>query len=104
MASHHGKWVILIPAFNEAETLPRVLAGLRNVAGDFEVVVIDDGSSDGTAQVAGQAGARVLRLKFNLGYGAALQTGYKYARRAGASGVVQMDADAQHDPAEIPRL
>jgi glycosyltransferase involved in cell wall biosynthesis len=66
--------------------------------------VIDDGSSDATAEVAARAGAVVIRHSFNLGYGAALQTGYKYARQRGASLLAQMDADGQHDPTDLPKL
>jgi glycosyltransferase involved in cell wall biosynthesis len=66
--------------------------------------VIDDGSRDGTAAAAARAGARVVRHAFNLGYGAALQTGYKYALERGVDWIVQMDADGQHLPGEIPGL
>ena len=97
--------VVVIPAFNEAERLPRVLAGLAEVdLGGAEVCVVDDGSKDGTAGAARAAGATVLRHPFNLGYGAALQTGYKYALGRGAELVLQMDADGQHDPALLPAL
>ena len=96
--------LLIIPAFNEAERLPRVLAQVAGAVSGFEVVVVDDGSSDGTAERAAEGGARVLRHPFNLGYGAALQTGYKYARRKGASLLVQMDADGQHNPRDIPGL
>jgi hypothetical protein len=99
-----GAALLVIPAFNEAEHLPRVLAAIAEAAEELEVVVIDDGSSDATAEVAARAGAAVIRHSFNLGYGAALQTGYKYARRRGASLLAQMDADGQHDPADLPRL
>lgn len=95
--------IVLIPAYNEEPTLPGVLRALRE-ATDAEIVVVDDGSADATARVAAEAGARVLRHPFNMGYGAALQTGYKYALARGAEAVVQMDADGQHDPAEIERL
>lgn len=96
--------LLIIPAWNEAERLDGVLAEVVRAASDFEVVVVDDGSQDETAAIAERAGARVLRHPFNLGYGAALQTGYKYALQRGASLVVQMDADGQHDPGEIPEL
>ncbi len=68
------------------------------------MVVVDDGSSDETAAIARRHGAQVLRHPFNLGYGAALQTGYKYARRHSARLVVQMDADGQHDPRDVETL
>jgi hypothetical protein len=96
--------VLLIPAFNEARRLPAVLTGVAAAVPDFAVIVVDDGSRDETAQVARDAGARVLCHPFNLGYGAALQTGYKYAIRSGAELLVQMDADGQHAPRDIPAL
>lgn len=99
-----GAALLVIPAFNEAQHLSRVLSAVAETAENLEVVVIDDGSSDATAEVATRAGAVVIRHPFNLGYGAALQTGYKYARRRGASLLAQMDADGQHDPADLPEL
>jgi glycosyltransferase involved in cell wall biosynthesis len=96
--------LIVIPAYQEEACLPGVLEAIARAGLGCEVVVVDDGSRDATARVAAQGGARVLRHPFNLGYGAALQTGYKYALERGAAYLVQMDADGQHDPAEIPRL
>ena len=96
--------VLVIPAYQEAERLGAVLEAVARAGVECEVVVIDDGSRDATAEVAARAGARVLRHPFNLGYGAALQTGYKYALERGASLLVQMDADGQHDPADVPAL
>jgi glycosyltransferase involved in cell wall biosynthesis len=93
--------VIVIPAFNEASRLGPLLDQLRALPFAPEVVVIDDGSVDATSAVARRHGARVLRHPYNLGYGAALQTGYKYALRTGADILVQMDADGQHDPAQV---
>jgi len=98
------KRLIVIPAFNEARRLPDVLRKVAERAPGFETVVVDDGSIDATGEVAAQAGARVLRHPFNLGYGGALQTGYKYAWRVGAELLVQMDADGQHDPADALAL
>jgi glycosyltransferase involved in cell wall biosynthesis len=96
--------IIVIPAFNEAVRLPGVLEAIRRAGLAGEVVVVDDGSVDGTAARAASVGVQVVSHPFNLGYGAAVQTGYKYALERGAEYVVQMDADGQHDPAEIPRL
>lgn len=96
--------VLVIPAYNEAPRLPALLAGIAAQALPLEVAVVDDGSSDATREVAARAGATVLRHPFNLGYGAGLQTGYKYALASGAPWVVQMDADGQHDPRDIARL
>jgi glycosyltransferase involved in cell wall biosynthesis len=100
-----GELLVLLPSFNEAARLPAVLAELERTLGEpYRAVVIDDGSKDDTAEVARAAGATVLDLPFNLGYGAALQTGYKYARECRAAAIVQMDADGQHDAGDIPRL
>ncbi|HEY5658012.1 MAG TPA: glycosyltransferase family 2 protein [Myxococcota bacterium] len=95
---------ILIPAFDEASRLGDVLRALSERAPGFDVIVVDDGSGDATAEVAAAAGARVLRHSFNLGYGAALQTGYKYAWRTGVELLIQLDADGQHDPADATAL
>lgn len=102
MALHEA--ILIIPAYNEAATLAQVLSEVSLAETGCEVVVIDDGSQDATAAIAERAGAQVIRHPFNLGYGAALQTGYKYAVLRNASLVVQMDADGQHDPSEIRRL
>jgi glycosyltransferase involved in cell wall biosynthesis len=94
----------IVPAYNEEATLPGVLESLRRHAPDFDVVVIDDGSTDRTAEVARAGGAHVLRLPFNVGIGGAVQSGYLYACEEDYDHVVQVDADGQHDPAEIATL
>ncbi|MBI3767376.1 MAG: glycosyltransferase family 2 protein [Deltaproteobacteria bacterium] len=96
--------LVVIPALNEGSRIARVIDGLRRAAADLDVLVVDDGSSDDTATRARAAGARVVSHPFNLGYGAALQTGYKHALRAHYAHLVQMDGDGQHDPADVPRL
>ena len=96
--------MILIPAHNEAGRVGEVVAHVLEVVPGATVVVIDDGSSDGTPDEARRAGAVVITLPFNLGYGSALHTGYHYARRHGATRVVQLDADGQHDPESLPAL
>ncbi|MGB6056823.1 MAG: glycosyltransferase family 2 protein [Microthrixaceae bacterium] len=96
--------LIIIPALNESATLPDVLQGLRNVLPEFDVVVIDDGSTDDTAAVARANGAVVLQLPFNLGIGGALRTGFRYAVAHDYDAGVQLDADGQHDPEMITRL
>ena len=96
--------LLIIPAWNEEANIAHVLEAAVREAEGFEIVVVDDGSTDHSAEIARECGARVLRHPFNMGYGAALQTGYKYALRRGAALVVQMDADGQHDAAQIERL
>jgi glycosyltransferase involved in cell wall biosynthesis len=94
----------VVPAYNEAGTVGPVVSALREHAPSFDVVVIDDGSTDGTCRDAIAAGARVLRHPFNLGIGGAVQSGFKFALENGYDYMVQVDADGQHDPAEIGKL
>lgn len=102
----HGpaELLFIIPAYNEEEALPGVLVELAEAYPDADVVVIDDGSSDGTATVARAGGAVVLQLPYNLGIGGALRTGFRYAVRKGYQRGVQFDADGQHHPDEVPAL
>lgn len=95
---------MIIPALNEADTLPSVLHDLRDAAPQCDVLVVDDGSTDATAAVARAAGATVAVLPFNLGIGGALRTGFRYAVEHDYDAAVQLDADGQHDPAQIPVL
>jgi hypothetical protein len=94
--------IVVIPCFEGAATVGDVVRGAR--AAGLPVVVVDDGSSDDSARVAEAAGATVLRHPANRGKGAALASGFAYALQAGADAVLSMDADGQHDPAEIPAL
>lgn len=96
--------LVLIPAFQEESHIGEVLAGIRKQDLPVDIVVIDDGSHDETARVAREAGVRVVQHPFNIGYGAALHTGYIYALRHGYQHVVQMDADGQHDPECLPAI
>jgi len=102
--SRRGDTLAVIPAFNESARVDAVLSRLRVVAPKVDVVVVDDGSRDDTAARVRAHGVAVVSHPFNLGYGAALQTGYKWAVAGGYDYVVQLDADGQHDPADIPRL
>ena len=94
----------IVPAYNEAEAIEAVIAELRAFDPELEIVVIDDGSMDGTAGRAAKAGVEVVRLPFNLGIGGAMQTGYQYARDHGFDLAIQVDGDGQHDPREITML
>ena len=102
MTQSEGGLCIVVPAFNEAEIVCDVVTRLR-VLHPF-VVVVDDGSSDGTGGAALRAGAIVLRHPINLGQGAAIQTGIEFALRQGAAMVCTFDADGQHDVADIGRM
>jgi glycosyltransferase involved in cell wall biosynthesis len=96
--------VLVIPAYREAGRVGDVVRSARQSGLDLDVVVVDDGSPDGTADEARRAGATVVQHPFNLGYGTALHTGYCHAVRRGYTRVLQMDADGQHDPAMLARL
>jgi glycosyltransferase involved in cell wall biosynthesis len=96
--------VAVVPAYNESASIVSVIQEIRAADPDFEIGVIDDGSTDATAQLAAEAGAHVVRLPYNLGIGGAVQTGYQYARDPGFDLAVQVDGDGQHDPAQIPLL
>ena len=101
-AATTGVWIV-IPAYNEAQRLPRVLRELQ-ANDEYNIVVVDDGSSDETASVAASADTWVLRHIVNRGQGAALQTGISFAIREGASIIVTFDADGQHAPTDIANL
>jgi glycosyltransferase involved in cell wall biosynthesis len=94
----------IVPALNEAGSIESVIREIRAEDPDFEVLVVDDGSTDNTAALAEAAGARVVRLPFNLGIGGAVQTGLQYAREHDFGIAVQIDADGQHDPTQLPQL
>jgi glycosyltransferase involved in cell wall biosynthesis len=96
--------LVFIPAWNEEASIGSVIAGVRDAIPDADVLVVDDGSVDGTVARAREAGARVASLPFNQGLGAALQTGYLYALRHGYDFCAHLDADGQHPPAEVARL
>lgn len=96
--------VLLIPAYHEAGRVGDVVREVLGLRLDLDVVVVDDGSDDATASEARAAGATVISHPFNLGYGAALHTGYLFARGAGYRRVLQMDADGQHEAAFLPAL
>lgn len=100
--------LVVVPAFNEEQALGPLISGLRSLFAerqlDAEIVVVDDGSVDATAEVALLSGARVLPLCNNLGIGGAVQSGLRLALREGFDCAVQVDGDGQHPPAELPKL
>jgi glycosyltransferase involved in cell wall biosynthesis len=96
--------IVVIPAFNEEESLPAVLDQLAEVVPDLDIVVVDDGSADTTAAVVRAAGVPCVSLPFNLGIGGALRAGYRYAADNGYERAVQFDADGQHRADQIAVL
>lgn len=104
MTAAADRVLVVVPAWNEARSVGVTVHEIRAASADYDVVVIDDGSTDDTADVASTAGAAVLRLPFNLGVGAAMRTGFTYAARKGYRRAIQVDADGQHDPADIAKV
>jgi len=98
------KLLAIVPAYNEAGAIASTVGDLRANAPEFDIVVVDDGSTDETARIARAAGAEVIQLPFNLGIGGAVQAGYLYAREHDYDVAVQVDGDGQHDPRELARL
>ncbi|MDH4164720.1 MAG: glycosyltransferase family 2 protein [Nitrospirota bacterium] len=98
------KILIIIPAYNEEKCLTGVIEDLRSHYPAGDILVVDDGSNDGTASVARGAGARCISLPFNLGIGGAVQTGYRYAVAHEYDIAVQFDGDGQHVAADIEKL
>lgn len=103
MSNELTNFAIIIPAFNEEGRIGATIPGIRKST-DADIIVVSDGSADNTVNEARAAGAQVIELPFNLGYGAALQTGFKYALKKKYEFAVQMDADGQHDPLSIGAL
>ena len=97
-------YLAVVPAYNEAHTVVRVIDSLHEHAPDFDVLVVDDGSTDGTSELARGAGAHVVRHPFNLGIGGAVQSGFAYALENGYSRMVQVDGDGQHMAEELQAL
>jgi glycosyltransferase involved in cell wall biosynthesis len=98
------KTLIIIPAYNEESSIAAVIKEIQSLRRGYDIIVIDDGSTDRTFEEARGAGARVLRLPINLGIGAAVQTGFRYALRKKYDAVIQVDGDGQHDPRFIDAL
>jgi glycosyltransferase involved in cell wall biosynthesis len=99
-----GRTAAIVPAFNEAGAIGRVVEEIRAFDPTIDVVVVDDASSDETAATAELLGAIVLRLPFNVGIGGAVQTGFRYALDEGYDTAVRLDGDGQHDASELGKL
>jgi glycosyltransferase involved in cell wall biosynthesis len=104
MALEDCTFLAVVPAFNEGGSVAGVVRSLREDAGTFDVVVVDDGSTDDTASQAASASATLIRLPFNLGIGGAVQTGFQYALERGYDYMAQVDGDGQHEAAELHKL
>ena len=97
---------IVIPAYNESRYIGRLIDEIFSKFGNLiaDLIVVDDGSDDETAEIASEAGAHVIGHRRNMGKGMALRTGFSYALRSGYDSIITMDSDGQHDPADIPRF
>lgn len=100
---NNAKVLVIIPAHNEAESIAGVIRDVR-AAIDADIVVVNDGSTDRTAEIASKEGAGLLNMPFNLGIGSTMQTGFKFARRKGYAITAQVDGDGQHDASFLPAL
>ena len=104
MSKAAERTLIIVPAWNEAKNVGLTIAEIRAADPSYDVVVVDDGSTDDTRLVAKAAGATVVAMPFNLGVGGAMKTGFTYAQRKGYQRAIQVDADGQHNPADIARV
>ena len=98
------KVLIIIPAYNEEQSVGKVVEDVKRHHPEVDMLVVNDGSKDLTSEIAKSMGAVVLDLPFNLGIGGAMQAGYQYAYEKGYDIAIQVDGDGQHDPKEIGKL
>lgn len=103
-AGQLSEGIVIIPAFNEEKNIVEVINGLRACKYNLDIVVINDGSTDNTAARVKELGETMICHLYNLGYGSALQTGFKYASALDYQYVIQFDADGQHDPQDIQHI
>jgi glycosyltransferase involved in cell wall biosynthesis len=99
---NNHNFLVILPAWNEEKHIEVLITALREM--ELDVLVLDDGSTDKTSEVSKAAGAVVIRHETNQGKGQSLAEGYRYAAKEGYDAVVTMDADGQHDPADVPRF
>ncbi len=97
-------YLIIVPAYNEEEFIGKVLDDARQSNPHADILVVNDGSTDATPDIAEQRGVMVLNIPFNIGYGGAIQTGFRFATERGYDFAVTLDGDAQHDPSSIKNL
>jgi glycosyltransferase involved in cell wall biosynthesis len=100
----HLRLLVIVPALNEAAVISNVISDIRCALPSAEILVIDDGSKDNTAAVASAAGARVVKMPFNVGIGSAVQTGFRVAAEEDFDVAIQVDGDGQHPADQVPRL
>ncbi|KDA06616.1 glycosyl transferase family 2 [Microbacterium sp. CH12i] len=101
MPSSPERALIIVPAWNESQNVGNTVREILSADSNYDVLVVDDGSTDDTTHKAQAAGARVLHLPFNMGVGGAMRTGFTYAQRNGYRRAIQVDADGQHNPTDI---
>lgn len=101
MEQSQKRTLIIVPAWNESENVGNTVREILSLDAGYDIVVVDDGSTDDTSVRAREAGAEVLVLPFNMGVGGAMRTGFTYAKRMGYDRAIQVDADGQHNPRDI---
>jgi glycosyltransferase involved in cell wall biosynthesis len=101
MSAGGSTTLIIVPAWNEGESVGNTVREIVSQPEAWDILVVDDGSLDDTAACAREAGATVLSLPFNMGVGGAMRAGFTYAQRHGYRNAIQVDADGQHNPRDI---